>query len=248
LARYSDEFEPRAFGDMFQKMGAATILIESGGWMDDPEKQFIRKLNFIAILAALLDAAQNGHTDNDIAEYNKIPRNENSLFDLMIRKVLYNDGKADRLIDIGINRSDVNINKASDYYMVSSIDDIGDLSIYYGIEEYDFSGMSVQPGRIYPEPFAGKEDVEKLDYDTLYAKGFTGIIIDSSAHCSNLHLLPFSIYCDTSAVSKPRNLKRGKPADLIIRDEKGIAYVIVNGYLHDVRNSIGTIRNGRVIR
>ena len=43
VGRYSDEFEPRAFGDNIQKWGTRTILIESGGYPDDPEKQFILK-------------------------------------------------------------------------------------------------------------------------------------------------------------------------------------------------------------
>ena len=32
VGRYSDEFEPRAFGDNIQKWGTSTILIESGGY------------------------------------------------------------------------------------------------------------------------------------------------------------------------------------------------------------------------
>ena len=46
VGRYNDDFEPRAFGDNIQKWGTSTILIESGGYPNDPEKQEIRKLNF----------------------------------------------------------------------------------------------------------------------------------------------------------------------------------------------------------
>ena len=31
VGRYSDEFEPRAFGDNMQLWGTSTILVESGG-------------------------------------------------------------------------------------------------------------------------------------------------------------------------------------------------------------------------
>ena len=44
MGRYSDEFEPRAFGDNIQKWGTNTILIESGGIFGDEEKQYLRKL------------------------------------------------------------------------------------------------------------------------------------------------------------------------------------------------------------
>ena len=43
IGRYSDDYEPRAFGDNFQTWGTSTILIETGGWKGDPEKQFLRK-------------------------------------------------------------------------------------------------------------------------------------------------------------------------------------------------------------
>src|SRR5690606_16547499 len=54
VAKYSDEFEPRAFGDNIQKWGTNTVLIESGGYANDPQKQYIRKLNFVAIMEALV--------------------------------------------------------------------------------------------------------------------------------------------------------------------------------------------------
>ena len=53
VGRYNDDFEPRAFGDNIQKWGTSTILVESGGYPEDPEKQEIRKLNFVSILSAL---------------------------------------------------------------------------------------------------------------------------------------------------------------------------------------------------
>ena len=49
VGRYNDDFEPRAFGDNIQKWGTSTILIESGGFQNDTEKQEIRKLNFVSI-------------------------------------------------------------------------------------------------------------------------------------------------------------------------------------------------------
>ncbi|MEL6277238.1 MAG: peptidase M14, partial [Bacteroidota bacterium] len=53
IGRYNDDFEPRAFGDNLQKWGTRTILIESGGWPGDREKQYIRQLNFVSLLSAL---------------------------------------------------------------------------------------------------------------------------------------------------------------------------------------------------
>ena len=46
VGRFNDEYEPRAFGDNFQAAGTSTILIEAGGYYNDPEKQYIRKIFF----------------------------------------------------------------------------------------------------------------------------------------------------------------------------------------------------------
>ncbi len=58
IAKYDDAFDPRCFGDTFQGMGISTILIESGGFYADPEKQHIRKLNFYALLNAFVSIAE----------------------------------------------------------------------------------------------------------------------------------------------------------------------------------------------
>src|SRR5690606_15254223 len=82
VGRYNDDFEPRAFGDNIQKWGTSTILIESGGYQNDPEKQEIRKLNYSMILAALFAIAEGDFLENDISQYEEIPENDRMLFDL----------------------------------------------------------------------------------------------------------------------------------------------------------------------
>ncbi|WP_338039428.1 M14 family zinc carboxypeptidase [Maribacter litopenaei] len=73
VGRYNDDFEPRAFGDNIQKWGTSTILIESGGYPNDPEKQEIRKLNYVSILSAIYTIANENFKEIDIVEYEKIP-------------------------------------------------------------------------------------------------------------------------------------------------------------------------------
>jgi len=66
VGRYNDDFEPRAFGDNIQKWGTSTILIESGGYKNDIEKQEIRKLNYVSILSAIYSIAKGNY--NNIAK------------------------------------------------------------------------------------------------------------------------------------------------------------------------------------
>lgn len=85
IARYDDTFNPRAFGDLIQSWGTSTVLIESGGWKDDPEKQYLRGVNFVAILSALDAIASGAYEGVDPALYTTLPQNGRSVSDLLVR-------------------------------------------------------------------------------------------------------------------------------------------------------------------
>ncbi len=141
VARFSDEFEPRAFGDNIQKWGTTLILVESGGYGADTEKQFIRKLNFVSILISLSSIATKAYETENIEEYNLIPENTKSLFDLLIRNVNVSWGGKKIKMDIGINKEEVASNSIKKFAVKSNIEDLGDLSTFFGIEEIDVNGM-----------------------------------------------------------------------------------------------------------
>jgi hypothetical protein len=88
MARWDDTFNPRAFGDLMTAWGTSTILIESGGWEGDPEKQFLRKLNFIGILTALEAIATESYRDYPVELYASLPQNGRRVGDLLIRDAL----------------------------------------------------------------------------------------------------------------------------------------------------------------
>jgi len=84
IARYDDTFEPRAFGDLMTQWGASTVLIESGGWIEDPQKQYLRKVNFVALVAALEAIATGRYRGVDPERYHSLPRNGRSVGDLLV--------------------------------------------------------------------------------------------------------------------------------------------------------------------
>ena len=85
VARYDDTFNPRAFGDLMQRWGTSTVLIESGGWRGDPEKQYLRQVNFVA-LASALDAIGSGdYETSDLAAYDSLPFNGDRAVDGLVR-------------------------------------------------------------------------------------------------------------------------------------------------------------------
>lgn len=86
IARYDDTFEPRAFGDNMQRWGTSTILIESGGFREDPEKQYLRKLHFMMLLSSFSYIARGDYASADMQEYLDLPMNRfNGVFGYVLR-------------------------------------------------------------------------------------------------------------------------------------------------------------------
>jgi len=85
MAKWDDTFNPRAFGDLMTAWGVSTILIESGGWEGDPEKQFLRELNFVALGAAFDAIATGSYADFAVEIYEALPQNGRRFGDLLIQ-------------------------------------------------------------------------------------------------------------------------------------------------------------------
>jgi len=85
IAKYDDTFNPRAFGDLMGAWGASTILIESGGWWDDdPQKQHLRKANFVGLLSALDGIATGAYEAYGAETYQELAYNGPRLNDLLV--------------------------------------------------------------------------------------------------------------------------------------------------------------------
>ena len=84
IAKYDDTYNPRAFGDLMGAWGASTVLIESGAWADDPQKQHLRKTNFVGILMALDAIATGRYAEYDPGVYEALEFNGRRVTDLLI--------------------------------------------------------------------------------------------------------------------------------------------------------------------
>lgn len=144
ISKYEEDYEPRSFGDMFQGLGASTILIESGGWRNDEEKQFIRKLNFILILSAINSIIDEDYKNESFDSYNNLSYNKELLYDLVLRNLSLRDNEKISKIDIGINNNEEFDEDTGNTNIISSIEEIGDLSNLYGNEEFDLDGYEIE--------------------------------------------------------------------------------------------------------
>ncbi len=231
VGRYNDDFEPRAFGDNLQKWGTRTILIESGGSPLDWEKQDLRKLNFVGILAALQGIATQAYQGIDPQNYWDIPENSyNAFYDLILRNVsLEVEGEA-RTVDIAIRQEQrVVPGDTYQYYLDASILDIGDLHTFKGFEELDGSGLVVRSGKTYPQALT-KAELKQINHSELHQSGYTAIsVIDLKEAWKVAHagarLLP-------AGRKGEEKIFLGSRADLVLYRGDQVEKVIIQGRIY----------------
>ncbi|HYG40919.1 MAG TPA: M14 family zinc carboxypeptidase [Cytophagales bacterium] len=233
IGKWDDEFEPRAFGDNIQKWGTSTILVESQGSHNDPEKQFVRKLNFILLLKAFDVIADQSFLKEDINHYNKIPFNSRTFFNLVIRNAKLHLNNKVFKIDIGINRYE--IEEESGFSFESVIEEIGDMSIFYGYEELDAKGMEVTPGKVYPQSLK-EHELNSSKINDLLNDGYTTVIVKD--YVKNKSQSSFPINIITEEIQKPAIIGIDSKADLILKEGEIVKYAVVNGFLHCLNQNL----------
>lgn len=234
VAKYDDTHEPRGFGDNFQKWGARTVLIESGGYPGDTEKQYIRKLNFIIILSSILDIAKNNYRHHNPHEYEEIPENRTKLNELVIRNINNTIDSFTYKTDIAIKRDEISL-KNGCYYVRGRIDDAGDLKESFGYQELDAEGLSYQEGKVFETVI---DNISSIDFKKalqLLRQGYFAVNIKDSP--SELH---YSLPLVLLKNGRPPigNLTLGSHANFFLKKQDTLKYAIVNGYLIDLENPI----------
>jgi len=144
IGKWSEDFEPRAFGDNFQLLGTATLLIEAGGYSNDENRQYVRELNFKILLYALEQIATAGYHRQNAAIYHQIPRNTKSLFHIIIKNVVLQTSAGNVNVDIGLNHDHVFDVMPLPQQELYTVQDIGDLSIYNAYKSIDAQGSKIE--------------------------------------------------------------------------------------------------------
>lgn len=152
VGKWNDDYEPRAFGEHFQSLGTSTILIEAGGYPNDPLRHIPRKLNFTALLHAFHGIAQNDFEHENSADYHLIPLNQKGrLFDLILRNARVEKQGLQFKCDLGFRKTvrPVGIQLETNWTM----EDMGDLSCFSGYVEEDLSAAeSIQLNDLLTNP------------------------------------------------------------------------------------------------
>lgn len=232
VARYNDDFEPRAFGDNIQKWGTSTILIESGGLADDPEKQEIRRLNFLVIMSALEAIAAKRYETTDRSIYESIPfNNSNAFLDLALREVEIERNGKWYTVDIGIRRNETIVNGES-VYSGASIADQGDLSTYYAYENFPGKGYRAIAGKVYPQVLPDWAAYQRLNHADLWRQGYTAVkMVKRSTEANNArHLEVLSEKGSTEDAINPY-----QSPGIVLKKDGQVKFVVIKGRLMEVK-------------
>ncbi len=137
VAKWSDEYNPRAFGDTFQKRNYGLLLIESGGASWDLEKHSLRKLHVSILLDAFYAIATNDYQDETTSVYDALPSNERQIFDIkLINAPLDSEGNI--RADIGLNLVEKPEENSTITY-AWKVEEIGDLAYMHALNLIDAS-------------------------------------------------------------------------------------------------------------
>lgn len=247
VGRYNDSFEPRAFGDNIQKWGTSAILIESGGYPSDPEKQKIRKLNYVSILSAIYTIATGNYQNIDIAEYETIPHNDRKLVDLKLEGLTYELLDKAYLMDVAINHVEVDEEGHNDFWYSSRIFDQGDLSTYYGYQTVDARGYTLILPKAYPEVIPDQMALSRLDARTLLREGYAYVRMATIPEAWVCSTVPVHILSEAYELEDFDLWVGANPTFFLGRGEKP-ELAVINGFLIDLAEEITSFENAMIYR
>lgn len=235
VGKYNDTFEPRAFGDNIQKWGTRTILIESGAMKGDREKQYLRKLNFVMLMAAFDAIASQLHLSYSEQDYNAIPFNaSNHYHDLILREVEVYNNNDWYTVDIAFRQKEVGSHQ---YYFKGRISELGDLSVYKAYENYGGKGYRALPGKVFPKVITSEEELKGKNVQKLWRNGYTYIRIEGFE--VNQKYLPIQLL--KKGEEPKATIKVGQNPALMLQKNGEIRAVVVNGQLYKLDGKPGDI-------
>ncbi|WP_020528837.1 M14 family metallopeptidase [Flexithrix dorotheae] len=241
IAKYDDTFEPRAFGDNIQKWGTSTILVESGGYPNDPEKQHLRKMNFILLLKALEAISTKSYEKETIERYEAIPFNKRYLFDLIVRNAKVEVQGKKYIMDIGVNYHQFHENGDKAFKYKGYIVELGDMSTFYGYEEIDAQEQEVFPGLISEDTFENQEELNETKINELLSKGITFAKVKNHEKSKGLPQVPINLVLSESTPKSAIEL--GSPANFTIGKGKKKKTAVINGFIYQIGEKDNNIPN-----
>lgn len=151
VGRFDDTFSPRAFGDNLTAWGTPVVLIESGGVAPGQSLAELTRLNFVALVASLVELSEDGLARRDPEDYEAIPENNSDVWsDVLVRggRILQPGGSEPFRADLAFDRlrGDRESAKCETAGLPrSEITELGDARIFAAGEIHDATGKVLLP-------------------------------------------------------------------------------------------------------
>ena len=174
-----------------------------------------------------------------MGDYEKIPENDRKLFDLKIVNANYELLEKKYVLDIGMNRLEVDLDGNNDFWYSSRIIDQGDLSTYYGYETFDASEYTIIPGKIYPEIVEDMGQIDDLTrkLTTLLKSGYTYVRMANIPTEMKISAIPIHIIGKNHELAQFK-LEVGANPTFLLEKEGVVNYAVVNGFLIDLNEDV----------
>lgn len=152
VGRYDDTFNPRAFGDLISQWGTPVILVETGA-LKGMSGHDLAGLNFVALAAALRALADGGVEAASPGVYDALQMNGGGIYDLVVRGGTLVNRAGEGGAEVPPFAADLALNVErgrrddDDRPRHAFVQELGDLSVYRGLEEVDARGYYVTAAR-----------------------------------------------------------------------------------------------------
>jgi hypothetical protein len=164
------------------------------------------------------------------------------MFDLILLNVTYQTLGGKALIDIAINREEVYEENSRIPFFKSYIMDIGDLSVFYGIEEFDCTGLELDIGLILDEELEYVSNLKESDLKKYHENGILFLRTNQKTELNDLRI-PINLITNQNDSALEFNLN--KPANFILKKNNEIKKIVLNGWFCDP-NDLSKVKNGLV--
>ncbi|GGD48505.1 M14 family metallopeptidase [Lacimicrobium alkaliphilum] len=229
MGRYNDTYAHRAFGDTLSGMGISTILIESGAYPGDLNRQAARRVNLAMLETSLESIASKSYLAMDLGPYHDIPMNEREAFRDVIIQDLQIQGEHQYKLDIALDLDLPDANRPR-------IKDVGDLSPFYPFFEFDASDWQYQPAKAYQLTSSLKLTGER--YLELLKQGY-GHFAGEPELLDSQTGFPVLLNEQSAPAEKPQ---RNQRAVFFMQHKDGRKIAVINGLLIELES--GTLLNG----
>ena len=220
LGKYDDTYSWRSFGDTFAGMGISTVLIESGGYPADPNRQMARQLNTQLLLMSIESIASGRYQQQSLQAYQAIPFNrDGGIKDVLLHNLAISVHGQQAEVDIALELTSAK---------QAQIRDIGDMSVYGSYHQVDVSGLSYQAPKAYA--LTAPLQLDQAGYINLLRQGYSHFSGDATLLRNN---------SSWPVLVNPKGLstlapQRHKQATFLLRNAQGVQMALLNGQLLDL--------------